>query len=182
VFGGTGITVGTLPLIGYGIDNKDLVVAKYADNGASATVRWAQLGGGSQVDTGLGIAVSGQSIYAGGSVMPPASFGALPVASPLSPGVNVLARLLDATLVPLATAPAAAAAEAALYPNPARAAATLRGAAPGAAVQLLDALGRLVSTATVDATGTARLALPAGLPGGVYVVRAGLQALRLAVE
>jgi hypothetical protein len=47
-------------------------------------------------------------------------------------------------------------------------------------VQVLDALGRQVATATADATGTA--ALPAGLAPGVYVVRAGAQALRLTVE
>jgi hypothetical protein len=49
-------------------------------------------------------------------------------------------------------------------------------------VQVLDALGRCVATATADAGGTAALALPAGLPGGVYVVRAGAQALRLTLE
>jgi uncharacterized protein YfaS (alpha-2-macroglobulin family) len=59
-------------------------------------------------------------------------------------------------------------------------AATLSGVAPGAAVQLLDALGRTAATATADATGTATLA--AGLAPGVYVVRAGAQALRLTVE
>jgi hypothetical protein len=182
VFGGTGGTVGTLPLIGYGIGNKDLVVAKYADNGSSATVHWAQLGGGPQADLGLGIAVSGQSIYAGGSVMPPASFGALPVPSPLGPAINVLARLVDATLVPLATAPAGVAARPVLYPNPARGLVTLAGSMPGAAVQVLDALGRVVLSATADATGTAKLALPVRQASGVYVVRAGQQALRLTVE
>ncbi|RZK47824.1 MAG: T9SS type A sorting domain-containing protein, partial [Hymenobacter sp.] len=70
-----------------------------------------------------------------------------------------------------------------LYPNPTRGGtATLSGAAPGQAVQVLDALGRPVLTATTDAGGTAGLALPAALPGGVYVVRVGQQALRLRVE
>jgi hypothetical protein len=70
----------------------------------------------------------------------------------------------------------------ALFPNPAHTMATLTGAGPGSAVQLLDALGRLVATATADAAGTATLTLPAGLPSGVYVVRAGPQALRLLVR
>jgi hypothetical protein len=70
-----------------------------------------------------------------------------------------------------------------LYPNPAPGgAATLSGVAPGAAVQVLDALGRQVLAATADAAGTAALALPAGLAPGVYVVRAGSAALRLTVE
>jgi hypothetical protein len=69
-----------------------------------------------------------------------------------------------------------------LYPNPTHGAATLVGAQPGAAVTVLDALGRAVTRASADAAGTAALTLPAGLPPGVYVVRAGSQALRLTVE
>ncbi|QKG51409.1 T9SS type A sorting domain-containing protein [Hymenobacter sp. BRD67] len=70
-----------------------------------------------------------------------------------------------------------------LYPNPATApGATLSGAQPGTVVTVYDALGRLVTSAPADAAGTAALALPTGLPAGVYVVRAGTQALRLAVE
>ncbi|GAB3867424.1 hypothetical protein GCM10028824_09790 [Hymenobacter segetis] len=45
-----------------------------------------------------------------------------------------------------------------------------------------DALDRPVLTATADAAGTAALALPAGLPAGVYVVRTGSKALRLTLE
>jgi hypothetical protein len=71
----------------------------------------------------------------------------------------------------------------ALYPNPApNGAATLTGAQPGAAVTVFDALGRAGTSATADAAGTAALALPAGLPTGVYVVRAGNKAVRLTVE
>jgi hypothetical protein len=47
---------------------------------------------------------------------------------------------------------------------------------------VLDALGRPVTTATADAAGTARLALPAGLAPGVYLVRSGTQVRRLVVE
>ena len=77
---------------------------------------------------------------------------------------------------------AVAAARLSVFPSPARTSATLVGAAPGTAVQVLDALGRTVLTATTDATGTAPLALPPGLPPGTYVVRAGPQATRLVVE
>jgi hypothetical protein len=78
-------------------------------------------------------------------------------------------------------AQAAASAGLALYPNPAPGgAATLLGAMPGTTVTVLDALGRSVATAPADASGTATL--PGGLPAGVYVVRAGQQALRLTVE
>ncbi|MGI4884000.1 MAG: T9SS type A sorting domain-containing protein, partial [Janthinobacterium lividum] len=67
-----------------------------------------------------------------------------------------------------------------LYPNPApHGAATLSGAAPGQAVQVLDALGRVVATATADATGPAVLA---GLAPGLYLVRVGASSVRLTVE
>ena len=70
-----------------------------------------------------------------------------------------------------------------LYPNPTHAgAATLTGTVPGTVVTVYDALGRPATSATADASGTAALRLPAGLPAGVYVVRASTQALRLTVE
>lgn len=69
-----------------------------------------------------------------------------------------------------------------LYPNPAREAVTVAGLAAAAAVEVLDGLGRRVTTATATADGSVRLALPAGLPPGVYVVRGGGQARRLTVE
>ncbi|MCC2544888.1 IPT/TIG domain-containing protein [Hymenobacter sp. BT175] len=69
-----------------------------------------------------------------------------------------------------------------LFPNPTTGAATLTGTEPGTAVTVYDALGRQVLTATTDATGVVELVLPRGLPTGVYVVRVGSKALRLAVE
>jgi alpha-tubulin suppressor-like RCC1 family protein len=70
--------------------------------------------------------------------------------------------------------------ELSLYPNPTINHATaLHGATPGVAVQVLDALGRVVRTATTDASGTATLS---GLPAGLYLVRAAGQVQRLAVE
>jgi len=75
-----------------------------------------------------------------------------------------------------------AAAGLALYPSPTTARTTLIGTQPGALVQVFDALGRVVVSATADANGTAALALPEGLTIGVYVVRTGNKALRLTVE
>ncbi|MGI4823651.1 MAG: T9SS type A sorting domain-containing protein [Janthinobacterium lividum] len=79
---------------------------------------------------------------------------------------------------PVALVPAALA----TFPNPANRATTLTGALAGAPVNVVDALGRTVTTTTADATGTAQLPLPAGLASGVYVVHAGGQALRLLVK
>ncbi|MBF9223212.1 beta strand repeat-containing protein [Hymenobacter ruricola] len=91
---------------------------------------------------------------------------------------------LDGTFAysPVRTVALAAQAGLALFPNPATGAATLSGAAPGTVVRVFDGLGREVTSATADATGTAALVLPAGLAGGVYVVRAGSKAVRLTVE
>ncbi|RYU72052.1 T9SS type A sorting domain-containing protein, partial [Hymenobacter persicinus] len=69
-----------------------------------------------------------------------------------------------------------------VHPNPTTGVATLTGAQPGAVVQVFDALGRPVLTASADAAGTARLTLPAGLSAGVYVVRCGSQTARLVRE
>jgi hypothetical protein len=69
-----------------------------------------------------------------------------------------------------------------LWPNPARATVQVAGLPAATPVQVLDALGRLVATATTDATGAVQLPLPVGLPTGVYVVRAAGQTARLTVE
>jgi hypothetical protein len=70
----------------------------------------------------------------------------------------------------------------ALFPNPTRAAATLTGATPGAAVQVYDAVGRLVVDTQADGAGRAALLLPTDVATGVCVVRTGSRALRLTVE
>ncbi|UOQ73711.1 T9SS type A sorting domain-containing protein [Hymenobacter cellulosilyticus] len=69
-----------------------------------------------------------------------------------------------------------------LYPNPSHGPLTLTGAQPGALVRVLDRLGRVVLTTPADAAGSAQLVLPAGLPAGLYIVRAGHHAGRLVRE
>lgn len=88
----------------------------------------------------------------------------------------------DAHYSPVRVVAAGGAEALALFPNPARSAVQVQGASPGAPVQVLDALGRVVLSATTDALGAARLALPTGLASGVYTVRAGSSTARLAVE
>ncbi|MCC2544873.1 T9SS type A sorting domain-containing protein [Hymenobacter sp. BT175] len=182
-FGGSGITPGTVQVLGVGTDtfNQDLVLAKYTDNGSSATLGWAQVGGGESDDRGRSIVISGQKLLVGGFVTFDASFGTFTVPS-RGPDVNqsteVLLTVLDPTLVPETPAGPLV-----LFPNPTReGAATLTGAEPGTEVRVIDVLGRSVATATTDSTGTAELILPPGLPSGMYIVLSGTRALRLQVE
>ncbi|GAA3987355.1 T9SS type A sorting domain-containing protein [Hymenobacter antarcticus] len=83
---------------------------------------------------------------------------------------------------PLAVRPGAAGSAFTVYPNPARTAVSVAGLPPGQTVQVLDVLGRVLLAGTVPARGELQLALPAGLPAGLYLVRAGTQAQRLVVE
>ncbi|MGI4872039.1 MAG: T9SS type A sorting domain-containing protein [Janthinobacterium lividum] len=180
-FGGSGTTAGTVPV--YGVDAQssvDLLVAKYTDGGTSATLAWTQVGGGHYDDYGFGVALSGQRVCVGGSVTPPAAFGSYAI-STASPLANVLAYLTDSSLTPLSVQRVIpAGVQLAVFPSPTPGAATLSGATPSTAVQVLDSLGRVVATATADAVGTATL--PSGLAPGVYVVRSGTHAKQLVVE
>ena len=69
-----------------------------------------------------------------------------------------------------------------LWPNPARERVAVAGVGPGQAVRVYDLSGRLVLSATLPVSGPAELVLPAGLPRGSYLVRAGAQAGRLVLE
>lgn len=70
-----------------------------------------------------------------------------------------------------------------VWPNPS-AGRTVRvqGPAAGQAVQVLDALGRVVAGGVMPARGPLELALPAAAAGGLYVVRAAGPARPLVVE
>jgi len=63
-FGGTGTTPGTVIVRGatYGGDN-DMLLLKYTDNGATATYRWAQVGGGTGLDWSMSVVASGDKVY-----------------------------------------------------------------------------------------------------------------------
>jgi hypothetical protein len=273
-FGGSGTTAGTSSQSGAsGTSSADILLANYTDNGASASFNWTQVGGGTGTDQAEGVGFNGSTLYVVGRVVPTATFGSLSVNNPAGSTVNFLGQLAAAAPLPVvltafSAAPAAGgqavrltwgtASEAhsahfaverstdgahfmplgtvaaagsssvvhtyafpdealprgasllyyrlrqvdldgtasyssvrvvqralssplVLFPNPAQEATTLAGAAPGAAVHVLDALGRVVVTATADAMGIAPLALPATLSGGVYVVQAGKQTARLAI-
>lgn len=62
---GTGASMAGTPLAGAG--GTDAFVAKYTDNGGSASGGWAVAGGGTGADAGAGVAVSGTNVYLTGS-------------------------------------------------------------------------------------------------------------------
>jgi hypothetical protein len=78
--------------------------------------------------------------------------------------------------------PAGLASSLRLWPNPAHGTVVVAGLAPGQMAQLYDLTGRLILTATSPRSGPLQLALPASIPAGIYVVRGGGQARRLALE
>jgi hypothetical protein len=70
VFGGGGTTAGTVQVNGTGATNSaDLLLAKYVDNGTTATLAWTQVGGGTDNDFGYGVAVSGNNVYVTGRII-----------------------------------------------------------------------------------------------------------------
>ena len=111
-----------------------------------------------------------------GGLLGTVTFGATQLTR--QPSTFIVARLTTQPLgLPATEAPVE---RLTLYPNPART--TLTVGRPGAPVQLLDALGRVVRTAPVP-TGAETATLDVrGLPAGLYVVRAGRQTRRLVVE
>ncbi|GEM_PF-1858404 len=279
-FGGSGTTAGTVDQLGASSTaSADIVLANYTDNTTSAALNWTQIGGGTATDQGQGIGFVGSTIYVAGYVVPAATFGSFTVANPAGRNVNFFGQLSVVAPLPLPIELAAFSATLAvsntavrldwttasevnnarfeverspdgvsfttigvvagagsssfqhtytladaalpsgepmlyyrlrsvdfdgtasyspvravalnlarslaqslsLFPNPASGATILAGAAAGAPVQLLDGLGRVIFTTTVDANGTASLVLPSLLLGGMYVVRSGTQAIRLAI-
>ena len=179
VFGGSGTTPGLVVVPGASATaSYDVVLARYLDNGSSASLGWARVGSGSSDDIAFGLAVSGQAVYVSGTTPSETTYGPITLNLPSRGPSALLARVTDTgTLATRAAGPAGVGLT--LYPNPAHGAATLTGATPGTLVQVLDVLGREVAIATTGADGTAALT---GLAPGVYVVRAGTRATRLAVE
>ncbi|MBO2010266.1 T9SS type A sorting domain-containing protein [Hymenobacter negativus] len=168
----------------------DIFTAKLLDTGTSGNFAWVQQAGSSIADEAYALAVSGATIYVGGTVASPASFSSITVNSPNLYRVAFLASLTDPTLI--ATTAAQGSLPFTLAPNPARAATTLTlpamPGAPTATLTLTDALGRTLHTTTV-ALPAAGLRHPldlSGLAPGLYAVqvRAGstTSTQRLVVE
>ena len=154
-----------------------LFVAKLTTNGAW---EWVTRAAGPGLQYSRGVAVDGTGrVYVAGLCFGDITFGATTLPSTGRFSGNIfLARLSP----PPTGLPAETAAPAfTLAPNPAHHTATLTGLAPGAAVTLLDGVGRTVRQEQADAAGTTTLDVR-GLPTGLYLVRAGGATQRLVVE
>jgi len=69
-----------------------------------------------------------------------------------------------------------------VFPNPASAQLTVAGTAAYAAIEIYNVTGQLLHRTAADAAGVRQVALPAGLPAGVYLVRSGTLVQRFSVE
>lgn len=165
----------TLTSRGFG----DICVAKLTDAGPTGSFVWAQQAGSGDRDLGYALALSGTSVCVAGllGVGPTtATFGSLSLTNTVPMrSMGYVATLTDPTLT--ATAGPRVLPAVAVFPNPAHATATVQlPAVPGASaatLTLLDAVGRVVRTATVPlpAAGLRHPLDLAGLPAGLYAVR-----------
>jgi hypothetical protein len=179
VFGGSGTLAGTHKQLGVSTTmSQDLVVARYTDNGDSATLNWTQAGGGSGDDVGTSIAATSTQALVGGYYKPAAVFGSTVLNGP-GQLLAVVGQLGAAT--PLATSPGQVVSQLRLAPNPATGYTLLTGVAPGTAVRVSTLLGQVISSAVAGPAGAA-LKLPSGLAAGLYLVQADGQTCRLAIE
>ena len=164
----------------------NVFVAKLTDAGGNGSFTWAQQAGGMDTEYANALALSGTSLYVAGSFNgPTTAFGAITIFNSslsINPAQGFLASLTDLTLSSTAAAPPRE--PAALFPNPARAAATLRrpAGAGAAALALTDALGRTVRRYPAPAGPTDTALDLGGLPAGLYLLRGAGPALRLTVE
>ncbi len=178
------------PMAGFGAatltnaGSYDVFVAKLTDAGSTGSFAWAQRAGGTGSDAAFAVAISGTVVYVAGDFDGlTANFGSITLSNPTQNSIlGFLASLTDATLT-ATTSPAGPRVPAALFPNPAHHAATLRlpaGTAP-APLTLTDALGQAVRRYPAPAGAEAALDLH-GLPAGLYLLRGAGPAQRLVVE
>ncbi|GAB2856616.1 hypothetical protein GCM10027044_15520 [Hymenobacter ruber] len=178
-----GLRVGNATLYNTGTIGGDVFVTKLTDAGASGGFTWAQSAGGTSNDFGAAIAVNGTSIYVGGFVSRPASFGSYVVTSSTTLSIGFLASLTDNGA--LATTSTAQLQKVQVYPNPAHyeTLITIPAIAAGnsATITLVDALGRSQRQYTVvlPAQGLHHCVDLTGLSGGVYSLQVQAGATKL---
>lgn len=177
--GNGGNTFGTTTL--YSAGSNDIVVAQLDTTGRWLWARQVG-GGGSEGATLCRVDAQGRGTLLGAFTGATALIGqsSLVAFSPAQADTYFTAEL--GSNGPLASPAAAVLPAFEVYPNPAHRTVTVAGLAPGLPVQLIDVLGRVVLQGVVLKQGALQWLLPAELPTGLYLVRAGRQARRLVVE
>ncbi|RZJ93111.1 MAG: T9SS type A sorting domain-containing protein [Hymenobacter sp.] len=149
----------------------DIFAACLRDVGSTGRFMWAQQAGSATDDYGATGAIAGPTFYVAGSARTPTSFGSHMLLGTEQNAIAFLAVLPIAN--GLATAAPATGQELRLAPNPAHELVTVVvpevAGAQFAALNLLDALGRVVRTQTAT-LGTAVPLVLAGLPRGLYLL------------
>jgi len=166
--------IGTTTLTNANATTADLLVARM---NAGGTWQWAASAGGTGDETAATITVVGTDIYLTGSTDSPAfTVGTTSLLG--SPGrPNAFGAVLGGA-VALATQPGQATADIEVWPNPTTNSINLRGLSTGQRLEILDALGRVLTTTSLPANGTLHLTLPTGL----YLLRAAGQTRKLVVQ
>lgn len=180
---GHNVTFGSAPFVlGGNYFANYLVIAKMVDSGRSGRFDWAKSGGGGTYSQVGNVALANDgTMYTAVTMGGSGGFGQYNVSvgaglNGQGNGAGVVAAIFGTTA--LAGRPAAGPlAGTSLYPNPAHATATVQlpsvSGASAATLTLLDALGRVVRTATVplSAAGLRHALDLAGLPVGLYALR-----------
>ena len=152
--------------------SSDIFVARLQDAGNTSSFVWAQRGGSAGNDYCRSLTSGGNTVYVGGSVHLPASFGSQTLPGASTSIVGFWATITDATGL-AATAPSALA-ELTLAPNPAHEATEVLIPADSptakATLTLLDAVGRVVRTQAAQTGHTLTFDL-AGVAPGLYLLR-----------
>jgi hypothetical protein len=173
-YNSTGTQFGThsLPNPG-GFLTDDLFVARLHDTGTSAVWDWAVSAGSAQLDRANTVAVAAGTVYVGGAVGTPSTFGSIMSAwgAPSQPGF--VATLADPTVT--SSQPGAPPATLRVHPNPAHHTATLTlPALPGLSTLVLtNAVGKIARAVDLP-TAQPASAYPLDLTGlapGLYLVR-----------
>ncbi|UOQ72695.1 T9SS type A sorting domain-containing protein [Hymenobacter cellulosilyticus] len=152
----------------------DIFVSKLTEQGTTASFNWAQKAGGSSArdDEATSLILDGSNLYVAGGVIQSATFGTQTLPGSVDAEVGFLALLTESTS--LATNTMSPLESVAVYPNPARTAATVRlpavPSATEARLTLTNSLGTIVYSQRVGLTGTSTsIKLPLqGLSTGLY--------------
>ena len=158
------VNIGGNALVSSG--NYDALVVRLLDTGTTASVQWAQQAGGVGSDEADALVLVGATVYVAGGATPPATFGSLTLA-------NSATFLATLAAVPLANVGSAATRLSFdIFPNPARAVATVRvpAGSDAATLTLTDAVGRAIRSCHAAAGADYAFDLTSLAPG-VYALR-----------